>query len=131
MGAGARKTAAYAKYPASVCEMYIFPNQVNAIGNGKISCRACQLGGIGMIKGVNKNVIEIRNPDSKYFDRAILFLREMQPPEPVHLSNLAATYLREADRSYRGHLALKIGVAVFRFLLAACSGAAVTILLIR
>ena len=84
-----------------------------------------------MIKGVNKNVIEIKNPNSKYFDRAILFLREIQPPEPLHLSNLADAYLREADRNYRGHLVLRIGVAVFRFLLAACSGAAVTMLLMR
>lgn len=28
-----------------------------------------------MVKGVNKQIIEINNPDSEYFERALLFLR--------------------------------------------------------
>ena len=31
--------------------------------------------GIFMIKGVNKNVIEINRPDSAYFERAVLYLK--------------------------------------------------------
>ena len=28
-----------------------------------------------MIKGVNKNIIEIKNPDSLYFEKAVLYVR--------------------------------------------------------
>lgn len=84
-----------------------------------------------MLKGVNKNVIEVKNPNSQYFDRAILFLKDIQQPEPLRLHNLADAYLREADRSYRGHLALRLAMAALRFVLAACSGAAVAILLLQ
>ena len=41
------------------------------------------MGGTITLKGGNKNVIEVKNSNSKYFDRAILFLKEVQLPEPV------------------------------------------------
>ncbi|WP_024859657.1 hypothetical protein [Ruminococcus flavefaciens] len=28
-----------------------------------------------MVKGVNKNIIEIQNPDSLYFEKAVLYVR--------------------------------------------------------
>ena len=28
-----------------------------------------------MVKGVNKNIIEIKNPDSLYFEKAVLYVR--------------------------------------------------------
>lgn len=90
-----------------------------------------KVGGIGVLKGVSKNVVEVRNPNSQYFDRAILFLKETQSPEPMRLSSLADAYLREADHNYRGHLVLRVITAVLRFILAACSGAAVTVLLLQ
>jgi len=84
-----------------------------------------------MIKGVSKNVIEVKNPNSRYFDRAILFLKDVQPPEPIRLRALADAYLRESDRNYRSHLTLRLITGALRFLLAACSGAAVTVLLLQ
>ena len=84
-----------------------------------------------MIKGVSKSIIEVRSPNSKYFDRAILFLRDAQPPEPVRLSHIADAYLRESDRGYKSHLALRLLVGALRFVLAACCGAAVTVLLLQ
>ena len=29
-----------------------------------------------MLKGVNRKIIEVRDPDSRYFERAILFVRQ-------------------------------------------------------
>ena len=84
-----------------------------------------------MIKGVSKNVIEVRSPDSRYFDRAILFLKDVQPPEPLRLSALADAFLRETDRSYKSHLALRLIAGTLRFILSACCGAAVTVLLLQ
>ena len=84
-----------------------------------------------MIKGVSKNVIEVRSPNSRYFDRAILFLNDVQPPEPLKLRALADAYLRESDRNYRSHLALRLVVGTLRFILSACCGAAVTVLLLQ
>ena len=84
-----------------------------------------------MIKGVSKNIIEVRSPNSRYFDRAILFLRDTQPPEPQKLSALADAFLRESDQKYKSHLALRLTVAAMRFILSACCGAAVTVLLLQ
>ena len=84
-----------------------------------------------MIKGVSKNVIEVRSPNSRYFERAILILRDVPPPEPIRLRTLADAYLRESERSYRSHLALRLTVSALRFVLSACCGAAVTVLLLQ
>ena len=84
-----------------------------------------------MIKGTSKSVIEVKSPNSRYFERAILFLKDIQPPEPVKLSHIADAYLRESDRSYKSHLFLRLVTGALRFVLAACSGAAITVLLLQ
>lgn len=49
-----------------------------------------------MVKGVNKRVVEINNPSSEYFERAILFIsNEKLEAAPEELSAEAARYLRE------------------------------------
>ena len=44
-----------------------------------------------MIKGVNKRIIEIKNPDSPYFERAVFYLRPhvLELPEDVADSEAA------------------------------------------
>ena len=37
-----------------------------------------------MIKGVNKKIIEINNPDSSYFDKVILYIK---PNNEIHTTN--------------------------------------------
>lgn len=49
-----------------------------------------------MVKGVNKRVVEINNPSSEYFERAILFIsKEKLETAPEELSAEATRYLRE------------------------------------
>lgn len=45
-----------------------------------------------MIKGVNKKIIEINNPDSLYFERAVFYLRPNVSVLPEEISR------REAER---------------------------------
>ncbi len=61
-------------------------------------------GGIAMVKGVNKKVIEINRPDSAYFERAVLYLRpevsEVPPGAAQHEAEgfLGGTGQRRAGR---------------------------------
>ncbi len=51
-----------------------------------------------MLKGVNKRVIEINNPDGEYFERAILFVKpEKFETPPEKLSQLAKSYVDNVD----------------------------------
>ncbi|MGN0654710.1 MAG: hypothetical protein ACI4KD_07325 [Oscillospiraceae bacterium] len=51
-----------------------------------------------MLKGVNKRVIEINNPDGEYFERAILFVKpEKSETPPEKLSQLAKSYVDNVD----------------------------------
>ncbi len=51
-----------------------------------------------MIKGVNRQIIEVKNPDSEYFDRALLFLKTgAQVPPADMLSRLAREYVKSAE----------------------------------
>ncbi len=45
-----------------------------------------------MVKGVNKQIIEVNNPDSVYFERAVFYLKPGVRTLPVELS------AREIDR---------------------------------
>ena len=51
-----------------------------------------------LLKGVNKRVIEINNPDGEYFERAILFVKpEKNETPPEKLSQLAKRYVDNVD----------------------------------
>ncbi|WP_040196077.1 hypothetical protein [Candidatus Soleaferrea massiliensis] len=59
-----------------------------------------------MIKGVNKNMIEISNTENEYFERAILIVREDKKClDKELLTRQANDYL--ADMSYRRDCGLK------------------------
>lgn len=55
-----------------------------------------------MIKGVNRRVIEINNPDGEYFEKAILFVKpEKSGDKPEILRIAARKYLSEVDENDR------------------------------
>ena len=55
-----------------------------------------------MIKGVNRRVIEINNPDGEYFEKAILFVKpEKSGDKPETLRMAARKYLSELDENDR------------------------------
>ena len=55
-----------------------------------------------MIKGVNRRVIEINNPDGEYFEKAILFVKpEKSSDKPETLRIAARKYLSELDENDR------------------------------
>ncbi len=55
-----------------------------------------------MIKGVNRRVIEINNPDGEYFEKAILFVKpEKSGDKPETLRIAARKYLSEVDENDR------------------------------
>ena len=47
-----------------------------------------------MLKGVNRKIIEVRDPDSRYFERAILFVRQGDWA-PKEIDEQAEQYLRK------------------------------------
>ena len=49
-----------------------------------------------MLKGVNRKIIEVRDPDSRYFERAILFVRQGDWA-PKEIDEQAEQYLRAAS----------------------------------
>ncbi|MBP3747667.1 MAG: hypothetical protein J6I47_09470 [Ruminococcus sp.] len=40
-----------------------------------------------MLKGVNKNIIEVNNPDSIYFEKAVFYLRPHVRELPAEITN--------------------------------------------
>lgn len=55
-----------------------------------------------MIKGVNRRVIEINNPDGEYFEKAILFVKpEKSGDNPKILRSVAMEYLSDIDENNR------------------------------
>lgn len=50
-----------------------------------------------MVKGVNRQIIEVKNPGSEYFDRALLFLKAGSQIPPDKLGRLASEYVKEAE----------------------------------
>lgn len=67
-----------------------------------------------MLKGVTKRIVEIKNPTSDYFERAVLYLRPNgQLPEGSSAEKLAEEYLSAVDpNSGSGRRDLRLLVAV-------------------
>ena len=52
-----------------------------------------------MIKGVNKNVIEINRPDSAYFERAVLYLKPDVKDVPLQAAQMETLdYFRSGQK---------------------------------
>ena len=69
-----------------------------------------------MIKGVNKNVIEINRPDSAYFERAVLYLKPDVKDVPLHAAQMETLdYFRSGQKpkkSLPSWLSFLLGMAV-------------------
>ena len=51
-----------------------------------------------MLKGVTRRIIEIRNPENEYFERAVFYLRTDKPiPQDREAATLAAEYIESLD----------------------------------
>ena len=51
-----------------------------------------------MIKGVNRQMIEVTHTGSPYFERAFLVVRGDAPPDEEKLSRMAEKVVEQADR---------------------------------
>lgn len=83
-----------------------------------------------MIKGVNKKIIEINNPESIYFEKAVFYLRPevMELPQQVadeeierYISRFGISSQRRKARKYRLAITLSVlflffsGIIIFCF----------------
>lgn len=73
-----------------------------------------------MLKGVNKLIVEINNPESDYFERAIFFVKPSKGDVPsFELTDSASHLIRSAmqesgkKKNKRGHALLKMLCAAF------------------
>lgn len=81
-----------------------------------------------MVKGVNKLIVEVANPDSEYFEKAIFFVKPKMKDTPTkELSKSADALISAADNRKRRPGGVPIG---FVFAGAAGFGAVVTAVLI-
>ena len=62
---------------------------------------------MAVIKGVNHTIIEVPDPNSRYFDRALLFVRpELYRADPQHLQRDARQWIGGLGQPPRGALPL-------------------------
>ena len=81
-----------------------------------------------MVKGVNKLIVEVSNPNSEFFERAIFFVKpQMKDTPPKELNKSADLLIFEAGRKKR-RANVHVG---FIFAGAAGFGAAVAAILIK
>jgi len=85
-----------------------------------------------MIKGINRNVIEIVETNSDLFERAILFVRPGEVEKsPAHLESCAHSFLARAKlrrRMLQGKTALSNAL---KYIFAAGAGAGLAVLLLQ
>lgn len=77
-----------------------------------------------MIKGVNKRIVEIQNPDSLYFDKAVFYLKpnlaELSPRIlTLEANNCLRTY---SPRRLRTHRVLRAVLVALSILMIAAVG---------
>ncbi|MCL1903113.1 MAG: hypothetical protein FWF94_01685 [Oscillospiraceae bacterium] len=80
-----------------------------------------------MVKGVNKLIVEVSNPDSEYFEKAIFFVKPQMKDTPTKQLNKSADELISAAVPRRRRGGVHIG---FIFAGAAGFGAIVAAVLI-
>lgn len=62
-----------------------------------------------MLKGVNRRIIEVLNPEDAYFERIILFLNPDVSPEETSAGAHTSQYLRELSQSLHPSKQLRKG----------------------
>lgn len=85
-----------------------------------------------MLKGVNKRVVEVIDPENEYFERAILFLKtDRGDASEQNLRQRAGEYLRTIKYSADGKGALgRFLLRAAGYLLAAAAGVATAVFLL-
>jgi len=92
--------------------------------------KAC-LGEWIMIKGVNRNVIEIVDTDSELFERAILFVRpEGRESDPEYLERSAQGFLAQTKLNRRILRGKSVFGTVLKYVFAASIGAGLAALIL-
>ena len=90
--------------------------------NGNIQNHLPKNGGNQMVKGVNRRIVEIKNTNSEYFEKCILYVREDMKSMPFDfLTSQAYTFTADlyTDKlqifANNGVLGKIIGIGVFVF----------------
>ena len=70
-----------------------------------------------MVRGVNKRIVEIKNTDSDYFERAILFLKDGETRSDGEIKLLSGEYIRYLTdgKGKRRGIRLLISGGIFLF----------------
>lgn len=82
-----------------------------------------------MIRGVNKQVIEVREIENPYFERALLFVKK--PPESGQQRDYefyARQCVRKLTAGYRRVPGRRVWVTVAKYLVTAAAGAGLALL---
>ncbi len=68
-----------------------------------------------MIKGVNKRIVEVKFPESVYFEKAVIFLRSDMPPTgDVKLAAEAKNSISALETDFSGQRTESIAMLKFR-----------------
>lgn len=98
---------------------------------------------IGMIKGVNKRIVEISFPESVYFEKAVVFLKaDCSAKENPCIANEAGAMILELERGICGNdnerrkmkgkmRLVRLAELVFRLSVVICAGAIICMLAVR
>ncbi|WP_159438127.1 hypothetical protein [Massiliimalia massiliensis] len=62
---------------------------------------------IGMLKGVNKRIIEVNRPDDRYFEKVIFFLNPQAEQDALAALRRSEEYLKSAGPKVRKKRRLK------------------------
>lgn len=87
-----------------------------------------------MLKGVNKLIVEINNPESDYFERAIFFVKPSKGDIPtIELSDNAGALIKNAAFSLKRKKKKKRSylLALLRLMCAAGLGALIAVIIIK
>ena len=82
-----------------------------------------------MLKGVNKQIVEINNPNNEYFEKAILFVKaeKLYLPQEM-LSNQAYKYLNTLGKPKKYNTGKIVFISVLLLFLAAAVIVTLTLL---
>jgi hypothetical protein len=83
-----------------------------------------------MVKGVNKLIVEVANPDSEFFERAIFFVRPQMKDVPAKQLGQSADALIHSQTPRRGGKARTRILGVLAFVGTAGLGAVLALLVV-
>ena len=91
------------------------------------------MGEYGMLRGINKQVVEVVDTENEYFEKAILFVKaEKQERDEKTIKQRASEYVKGISYTPRKRLSPgQWAMAVIKFASAAAVGAAAMAMLVR